>query len=831
MDFFESLELKFYDVRMAISGSSKPSEEIALVDIDDDSIDRIGRWPWARFRIAEGIRKISEGQPAIIGVNINFSEPEDSTALKEFQYLQDLLQQIITEGSESKKALLDQTLKEVKDRLDNDKKLAQAIKLSGKVVLPVYFKESKLVLDDQTPIDSNLARHALTNISNPEGLETFRASMIIMPIPAFLEGAMGVGHTNLGNDIDGKIRRERFLYRYKGAEIPSYALKIATLFLKVPNDQIKVDIGRSLTIRDIQIPLTKQSELLINFRSSSDAFKRYSFFDVITDKIPLTVFQNKIVLISPSAAGIINPLNTPQDASMSLGIFTANVIQTILDRNFIRQPSWNVVVNLIIILGIGCLISFVFTRLKALWAALTFIGVLIGLVITSIFLFVSRGLWIHMTYPILQLIFGYIGVVSLNYFITESKKEKVEGESAETNRMLGLSFQSQGMLDLAFEKFRKVPVDNEMKEVLYNLALDFERKRQYNKAANVYGYIEEHDPNYKDVAQKKQKLIQASDSMIFSDGFLTTGGTGGETVLMATGSGTRPRLGRYEIIKQLGKGAMGVVYLGQDPRINRTTAIKTFRFGADHEPEEAERLKQRFFREAESAGTLSHPNIVTIYDAGEEEDLAYIAMEYLEGSDLQKYTKKDQLLPIRRVIDIVADIADALDYAHQKGIVHRDIKPANIMLLNNGVVKITDFGIARITASSHTQTGIVKGTPHYMSPEQISGEKVDGRSDIFSLGAMMFQLLTGQVPFKGDTPAALMHQIMNVPHPDPRTLNPKIIKPLVAILDKALEKNRDNRYARASQMAEHLRILGKKIDAHMKQRKTEKQDKGKEETK
>ncbi|UCH19389.1 MAG: serine/threonine protein kinase, partial [Deltaproteobacteria bacterium] len=208
-----------------------------------------------------------------------------------------------------------------------------------------------------------------------------------------------------------------------------------------------------------------------------------------------------------------------------------------------------------------------------------------------------------------------------------------------------------------------------------------------------------------------------------------------------------------------------------------------------------------------------HPNIVTIFDAGGEQDLAYIAMEYLEGENLEKYTKKDNLFPIIKVIEYMADIADALDYAHEKGIVHRDIKPANIMLLKSGVVKITDFGVARITATSQTQTGIVKGTPYYMSPEQFSGQKVDGRSDIFSLGIMMFQLLTGELPFKGENPAALMHHIMNKPHPDPKTINPKILTPIVTVIDKALEKNREHRYQRAALISEHLREIRIAIDA------------------
>jgi eukaryotic-like serine/threonine-protein kinase len=187
-------------------------------------------------------------------------------------------------------------------------------------------------------------------------------------------------------------------------------------------------------------------------------------------------------------------------------------------------------------------------------------------------------------------------------------------------------------------------------------------------------------------------------------------------------------------------------------------------------------------------------------------------MEFLEGTELKPFTRKNNLLPIRKVVEYAADIADALDYAHQKGIVHRDIKPSNIMLLNSGAIKITDFGIARITASSRTQTGVIKGTPYYMSPEQISGVKVDGRSDIFSLGTMLFQMLTGEVPFYAESPAALVNQIMNVRHPDPRKFNPKTPAPLVTILDKALEKDRENRYQRATHMARHLRELGARMD-------------------
>ena len=223
-------------------------------------------------------------------------------------------------------------------------------------------------------------------------------------------------------------------------------------------------------------------------------------------------------------------------------------------------------------------------------------------------------------------------------------------------------------------------------------------------------------------------------------------------------------LGRYQVEKELGKGAMGVVYLGKDPKIGRVVAIKTMALAQEFEADELAEVKERFFREAETAGRLSHPNIVTIYDAGEEHDLCYIAMELLKGKDLVPYTKPDNLLPIDKVVSIVARVADALGYAHKQNIVHRDVKPANVMYEpESDQVKVADFGIARITDSSKTKTGMVLGTPSYMSPEQLSGKKVDGKSDLFSLAVSLYQIACGKLPFEGDSMAQLMFKIANEP--------------------------------------------------------------------
>ncbi len=810
MEFLDTMELKYYDVMMNLRGDINSQSEVVIVDIDDDSIEKLGRWPWPRFLLAQGISKINAGDPKVIGLNFILSEHEESAGLSELKHLETLFSRSELDQAGEKGVVFLQTIRDSMVKLDNDKKLEESIKAAGKIVLPVFFKMFAVATEENVRIDQKLIDQSIQNINNPEGFESPRANEIILPIPSFLKASKGIGHINFAYDIDGKARRERLLYEYNGFYIPSYTLKLATLYLNLPNRGINVDLGSTIYLGSLEVPTTFSSELLIGFKGPEGSFKSFSYFDVINDKIPLNVFKNKLVLVTPSAAGIINPFSTPVDNAMSLGELSANTIWSILNKESIQKMPWNFSAKLFIIIAIGLVITFVLPRLKAMFAGLVFVVVLFLLLGGSIYFFVSEGIWVQVTYPLMEVILGYIGVVSIKYFVTETRKEKVEGESAETNRMLGLSFQSQGMLDMAFDKFRRVPVSDEMKDNLYNLALDYERKRQFNKAASVFEYIEKHDSKFKDIRERKERLIRTSETMVFGDSLL--GGPSAEDALLSTATDTRPTLGRYEVIKQLGKGAMGIVYLGKDPRINRTTAIKTVRFRDEFEPEEAEKMKETFFREAESAGTLSHPNIVTIYDAGDEQDLAYIAMEFLEGETLDKFTKKDNLLSMRKVIEYIAYVTDALGYAHKQGIVHRDIKPANLMLLNTGVVKITDFGIARITSTSHTQTGVVKGTPFYMSPEQFGGEKVDGRSDIFSVGVMLFQLLTGELPFQGDNPMALMNKIMNVPHPDPRKYNPKIVKPLVTIINKCLEKGRGKRYQNASQISAHLTKLGSRID-------------------
>jgi tRNA A-37 threonylcarbamoyl transferase component Bud32 len=279
------------------------------------------------------------------------------------------------------------------------------------------------------------------------------------------------------------------------------------------------------------------------------------------------------------------------------------------------------------------------------------------------------------------------------------------------------------------------------------------------------------------------------------------------TAVVRNGGSTPATLGRYQVMKELGRGAMGVVYLGKDPTIQRLVAIKTMRLDDIDSAEELKEFRERFFREAESTGRLSHPNIVTVYDAGEQDGLAYIAMEYLEGTLLSGYCQKSRLLPSKQVLQIVAAVADALDYAHGQGVVHRDVKPPNIMILKQRHVKVMDFGIAKMASASKTQPSLIVGTPRYMSPEQATGKDVDGRSDVFSLGVVLFELLTGERPFDADNMPALVTRIAKAPHAPLLKYRQDLPTRVQSILDRALQKEIPNRYRHASDMAQDLRDI------------------------
>lgn len=800
----EGVELKLYDMRSKLRQNLDPSNDIVLVSIDDNSIAQLGRWPWPRSRMAAMIDKLSAAGAKVIGLDILLSEAEQNPGLAEIKRLQDRYKELLAAKSVAdKKNIFEVEFSSSVVQLDSDSKLLESIQKAGNVVLPMFFSMGGKLGAQPEELPAAISSFTLSyqvvpgaaELQTPDGIKAN------YPIVRFASVCSGIGHVNVVQDFDGVLRQESPVFRYGDTYFPSYPLQLVLAYSGIKSMDATFIPGKEIRIGQHTVALNEQSNMLITYNGPEQTFQYYSFQDVMNDKVTMDVFKDKIVVVGPTALGIATLYVTPLANNFPPIEMIANVIDNILHRKFLLRPPWAQQFELGLLALVGLFIMFLLPRLRALSGLIISLLLLVSMTAAGTYLFVN-GHWVKVAYPSILLVLAYLVIISKRFFVTEKGKELVEASAIETNKMLGLSFQGQGMLDMAFEKFRLCPVDDNMKDTLYNLALDFERKRQFAKSAAVLGHIHAKDPKYKDVEAKIAKLKAASDGAVF-------GGIGGapkEGTVMITGGSTKPTLGRYEIEKELGRGAMGIVYLGRDPKINRQVAIKTMVLEEGSDAAATKELKERFFREAESAGTLNHPNIVRIFDAGEESDVAYIAMELLDGHDFVRYTQKDSLLPVTQVLDYVATVADALDFAHAKGIVHRDIKPANFMLLKDSTIRVADFGIARITASSKTATGTVMGTPSYMSPEQVAGKKVDGRSDLFSLTVALYELLTGEKPFKGgEGIGTLLFQIANDPHPDPLTIRPDLPACVVSIINKGLAKDPDQRYARAAQLAADLR--------------------------
>ncbi|MDB9822542.1 serine/threonine-protein kinase [Deltaproteobacteria bacterium] len=818
-DFTDTLEMKTFDLRARLAAPAEKNPDIELVVISEDDLAEFGRWPWSRDILAQGIDNLSMAGARVIALNILFAEPEESTGLRAIKELKEDFDSL---GLAQKGPGLSfyQKLSQVETNLDNDAKLYNAVKKAGNVVFPIYFDLSSSGIDREAPDFIN--RDSYKQISGVND-EFVVSSMIwlskITPLlPSLAEVSADTGHNNLFPDMDGYLRAQIHVLGYlKDIFIPSYSIAIVKAFQGLEDSDIVVALGDGISLKTspsstVKIPVIdyEMKTLLTWNQGPGVAFHQTPFSTVYKNSIQTSLFKDKIVIIGPTASGIGDRFVTPVSGQLPGVEVVANSVASILDQRFISRAPWVPSLELGFLLVFGLFISFILPKLKAGTGALTTSVLFLSYGIVGIVLFFSNNIWIKISPPMLLLIAGYILIISKRFLITERTKEKVEADSVETSKMLGLSFQQQGMLDLAMEKFRKIPLEEEgSKDLLYNLGLDFERKRQFSKAMATYNLVIEDGSNFKDLDERIPKLKGAEATMIFGAG---AGGHPGDIGATIMNMDTKPTLGRYEVVGELGRGAMGIVYKGEDPKIHRTVAIKTVRL-SDFDEDTLDEMKERFFREAESAGLLTHPNIVTIYDAGEEHDLAFIAMEFLNGTDLEEYTQKDTLFSIRDTLFVVAQVAEALDYAHSKGIVHRDIKPANIMRIEETLeVKVTDFGIARITSSSKTKTGVIMGTPSYMSPEQVSGKKVDGRSDIFSLGVVLFEMLAGEKPFSGEDMTSLMYKLAKEKHPSVRSINPQVPQIIDKIIDKALEKDQERRYQRAGQMAEHLKTVIKKID-------------------
>ncbi|MEJ2629983.1 MAG: serine/threonine-protein kinase [Acidihalobacter sp.] len=845
------LDYVVYDTAMRLA-SAAPTPRIAIIAVDPKSIDSLGSWPWPRNRLAELLDVIDAGKPTAVAAILPLVEPQIDPGLTAIHQLQnqyqtsslpkaattlgsvrhDVLLSARTMGRRAPQTLaqldrylrnkaplrklsddlrrLRATVNELERHLNTDRILAAAIKRAGNVDLSMSFEPGITQGKPDAELPEAIRSNLLRSLAHGNNLANAVSAYAIQPpLPAFAEDAHGIGIFSPAADDDGRIRQLPLAVRYYGHYLPSLGLLLALQSLHLPADKVAYQPGTGLlTAGSLTIRTGPNLRIRPHFYrpsgSTGTAFTTYSFADVLNGNVAPEVFRDKIVLIGLTAPSVATQFDTAAGTRSPSVEILADEVSSVLNQDSFYTPGWAVWVRLVIwaaVLGyLIVLLPLLGNRIAVVATLLLFSALLIAM----LYPLLNHGVWIALASPSLLLVCGQLLLLLKRRLSSGRGLLPTAANSIENARMLGLAFQGQGQLDLAFDRFRQLPAGEPGFELLYNLALDYERRRRFNKAHDVYSHIHQHDRHYRDVKERLKRTGSLNDvklTPVRGNGGIASAGT----IILESDGLQKPMLGRYEIDRELGRGAMSVVYAGRDPKIGRIVAIKTLPLSSEFDVEEIDQVKRRFYREAETAGRLNHPNIVTVYDVGEEHDLAYIAMEYLSGRNLTNFLNRKHLLPTSTVLEIIAKCAVALDYAHQHHVVHRDIKPANIVYdVDHNSVKLTDFGIARITDASRTKTGTVMGTPSYMSPEQLAGQRLDGRADLFSLGITCFQLLTGRLPFQADTMASLMYKITNEAHPALNSLRDDLAPCVSPIINKVLQKNPDRRFQTGREMAERL---------------------------
>ena len=684
--------------------------------------------------------------------------------------------------------------------LDRVSLLAQVMRDSRMTYLSFQFGSQLVALPKSPALPDPLLRHVIPTRPGTSVPNTMLSSWAVDPEsirrPVFpaarvATAAMGIGYLDAPADADGVIRALPLVIGYQGHYHAALPLLLASRWLEGSARTLRVEPGRGIYLGSRFIATTPGMRIYLGRMKRSMAnWKRVRLADV--SPTPAGIFRGRLVLVGLAPELEVRP-RPAIEGKLTEPEWLGGLTQRLVSFDFYTRPPWANHGRWAALVGAALLVLLL--PLFPAWLGLLLaVGSGIGLLAAFEYLLVFQRWWVALGTPAVLLFLGagVTGLHGLWHHLQDLAYLADDGEAlpwwAEPHRRMARWMRG------TYRRTQQQPAGPEPAMVLagvVDVPVSPPVARPDARGRTRTPHLSDEPPDRIAARQSSRAASKAIDVMARGP---KKGAWAGTLESVRT-------LGRYTVENQLGKGAMGAVYRGVDPRINRVVAIKTLNLQQEFEAEELTQVKERFFHEAEVAGRLNHPHIVTIYDVGEDHGLGFIAMELIDGHDMRRYTRKGHLLPINRIMEMGAQVAEALDFAHRNGVVHRDIKPSNIMLDKAGrQVKVADFGIARIGTSGKTRTGTVLGTPPYMSPEQLSGRPVDGRSDVFSLGVVLFELIGGRRPFDGDTVAALMSRIANEPHPDLMALRGGVPACLRNIVDKALEKDPDKRYPNAGAM-------------------------------
>lgn len=798
------LETTYYDF-LATARDRAGSSEVVIVDTHDLATD--GRSAWEASAFPEllqalrqaGARLVVAAEPPPLGVAL-----PDAAQLATLATIEERRGAAGHSGNASTFAT---QLAALRTRSELHQRTIAAIAGMRNLVVAVpTFDGSRASAD--TGICSKQVLASGTGEDPGVHADMRRVRAIAAPPDSLCAAVLAAGHNGFWPDDDGVVRRVDLLVDAAGKTVPAAALR-AVMALSYPDTQSLTVTAGSISWDNRRIRTTDGPHGLLRFypgERPAAAFTTVRARDLLADPAAAPRVSGRIVVLGPAEVrdgepGYVSPLGDHTSTTE----LTATAISNLLQQNFVVRPAWLAwaETGLLIAMGVAALLWG--TRLVPALALTSGLGAAVALLGAEAWLVIGAGIWAELATPAAFVILA----LAATWFVQAQRPALPALQpalaGAAPSAPVGGSVRPEDELDLAFSMLRHQPPSEQVKQRLYDLAVEHARQRDLAKAERVLRHLAGVDPDFRSAGDKLQKLAGLRRGATPEPAprrqappvvtpMPQVEGLAGQTI------------GRYQIEQPIGRGAMATVYLGRDPKINRRVAIKTIALAEEFTDSDLVNARTQFLREAESAGRLNHPNIISIYDAGEDGAVAYLAMEYFPGKPLSHYAQHGQLLPPAQALELMARAAEALHYAHAQHVVHRDVKPANLMYdIDTDTLKITDFGIARLTDSSRTKTGIILGTPSYMSPEQLAGTTVSGQSDLFSLGITLYQLLAGAPPFRADSIPQLMQKIAHERHPPIRALRPDLPVCVDELLDRALAKDPTDRFESGRAMALALR--------------------------
>lgn len=812
----QTIELSYEDYLRSGADLTPDSNAIAVVGIDTRSITIVGEWPWDHGKISDLLVTICDCKPRAVMLEFPLAERME-------EFLAGTSGQLATSIRECGNVII-----------PFDVVVASKGKLSRSA--PSYFKEFAI-------------SHGRSQFSNRVPV----AAAAFVPPEIFSTKARGIGFNYCDVDSDERVRRASLLVNYEGAVYPSAQLELASAYLGNQTGAIRLDDESRLWLGNRRLPLDERGTMLLRFPREGRLYPAFSAIDVLTGSVDHSALHDKAVIVAATNPTQSIYLETATSGEVATHTYSAAIVQQLISNATdvpSMLPTWAVTL-LLVVLSLSA--ALFLPRLSLTQRLISLMAAAVLVSASGLLLFEAFSMIVPIVYPLLALFlfaivtpFVRVSDESSSYataHASSGKKREHTGEPVAIDRDSDEEITASELPKRVLKEAKSAP-----EAYSETVRLDFEAmskgmggRDHLSDAAEPDKPIDIDLSSDANADKKEKKKHDFESTRVISADLLlnkeepesgaivkpakqsATTTTGDALDIDAPLGDTDPSpmeidkgdaepaaagqpisFGRYLAIEPVGSGAMGTVYKGRDPAIDRSVALKTIRFDAIADRSEAGELKERLIREAKAAGNLSHPNIVTIYDVGIQGELQYIAMEYIDGYTLEALLKRNLELNYRIIAEITKQVCSALEYAHGSGIVHRDIKPANIMVMDSFQVKVMDFGIAHFQSSSMTQTGVAMGTPSYISPELLQGHEVTPATDIYSLGVVLYELLTRRKPFTAENISSLVYKIVHEQPEAPTSLDPKIPSLFDHIIKKSLAKKPQDRYGTAKEFAKAL---------------------------